>query len=42
MGESSPRGPETLVWQELPDPVPADGEVLVKIAAVGVNYPTAC
>lgn len=34
-----PGGPETLVWQELPDPVPAEGEVLVKIAAVGVNYP---
>lgn len=34
-----PGGPETLVWQELPDPVPADDEVLVKIDAVGVNYP---
>lgn len=34
-----PGGPETLVLQEMPDPVPADGEVLVKIDAVGVNYP---
>jgi len=32
-------GPETLVLQDLPDPVPAAGEVLVKIDAVGVNYP---
>ncbi|TSH96380.1 NADPH:quinone oxidoreductase family protein, partial [Verticiella sediminum] len=34
-----PGGPETLVLDELPDPIPADDEVLVKIDAVGVNYP---
>ncbi|HEV7957430.1 MAG TPA: NAD(P)H-quinone oxidoreductase [Marisediminicola sp.] len=30
-------GPETLVESELPDPVPADNEVLIKVAAAGVN-----
>ena len=25
-------GPEVLTWAEVPDPVPADGEVLVEVA----------
>ncbi|MEV4437738.1 NAD(P)H-quinone oxidoreductase [Streptomyces sp. NPDC049577] len=32
-----PGGPEALVWAEVPDPVPGDGEVLVEVAAAGVN-----
>jgi putative PIG3 family NAD(P)H quinone oxidoreductase len=32
-----PGGPEALVWAEVPDPVPTEGEVLVDIAAAGVN-----
>lgn len=31
-------GPEVLEYRELPDPEPADGEVLVEVEAVGVNY----
>jgi NADPH2:quinone reductase len=31
-------GPETLVVQELPDPQPADGEVVMDVLAAGVNY----
>ena len=31
-------GPENLKYVELPVPEPGDGEVLVKIEAVGVNY----
>lgn len=31
-------GPEVLVPTELPDPSPAPGEVLVRVAAVGVNF----
>lgn len=34
-----PGGPETLVLQDVPQPSPADGEVLVRINAVGINYP---
>jgi NADPH2:quinone reductase len=30
-------GPE-LIWTELPDPVPNQGEVLVRLAAAGANY----
>ncbi|WP_326597987.1 NAD(P)H-quinone oxidoreductase [Streptomyces sp. NBC_01803] len=30
-------GPEALVWAEVPDPVPGPGEVLIDIAACGVN-----
>ena len=29
--------PEQLSWQEVPDPRPATGEVLIKVAAAGVN-----
>src|SRR5258705_5910483 len=32
-------GPETLVLEELPDPRPGPGEVLLAIKACGVNYP---
>jgi NADPH:quinone reductase len=31
-------GPEVLSYEDVPDPVPADGEVLVDVEAVGVNY----
>ena len=30
-------GPEQLVLRELPDPVPSDGEVLIRVRAFGVN-----
>jgi putative PIG3 family NAD(P)H quinone oxidoreductase len=32
-----PGGPETLAWTEVPDPAPAPGEVLIAVAAAGVN-----
>ncbi|MBI2318376.1 MAG: NAD(P)H-quinone oxidoreductase [Betaproteobacteria bacterium] len=31
-------GPETLVYEEAPDPVPGPGEVLLRVRAVGVNF----
>ena len=32
-------GPEQLDFREdLPDPIPGDGEVLVSVGAVGVNF----
>lgn len=31
-------GPEALVFRELPDPRPGRGEVLIEIAAAGINY----
>jgi NADPH:quinone reductase len=31
-------GPEVLKIQELPDPVPADGQVLIRVKAFGVNH----
>lgn len=34
---SSPGGPESLVWGQAPDPEPGPGEVLVEVAAAGVN-----
>ena len=34
-----PGGPETLVVEELPDPMPGRGEVLISVRACGVNYP---
>jgi NADPH2:quinone reductase len=36
---SRPGGPEVLVPVERPDPVPAKGEVLIKVAAAGINRP---
>ncbi len=35
----APGGPETLVPEQRPLPRPAEGEVLVKVAAAGVNRP---
>ncbi|MDQ2892812.1 MAG: NAD(P)H-quinone oxidoreductase [Pseudomonadota bacterium] len=35
----APGGPEVLVLVERPVPVPAGGEVLIRVAAVGVNRP---
>ncbi|MEU9110767.1 NAD(P)H-quinone oxidoreductase [Streptomyces sp. NPDC048483] len=32
-----PGGPEALVWADVPDPQPADGEVLIEVAASAVN-----
>ena len=32
-------GPETLSLEELPDPKPGDGQVLLSVKACGVNYP---
>jgi NADPH2:quinone reductase len=34
-----PGGPETLVLQDMPDPVPGPGQVRVAVRACGVNYP---
>ena len=34
---SEPGGPEVLHWTEVPDPQPGPGEVLVAVAAAGVN-----
>src|SRR3977135_3461861 len=38
---SSPGGPDVLVPQEQPVPLPGEHEVLVKVAAAGVNRPDA-
>jgi len=34
---SEPGGPEVLRWTEVPDPLPAAGEVIVRVAASAVN-----
>ncbi|MBB5119902.1 NADPH:quinone oxidoreductase [Streptomyces eurocidicus] len=34
---NEPGGPEALVWAEVPDPVPGEGEVLVEVVAGAVN-----
>lgn len=34
---TEPGEPDVLRWQEVPNPVPAEGEVLIDIAAAGVN-----
>ncbi|MDF3300999.1 NAD(P)H-quinone oxidoreductase [Streptomyces tropicalis] len=34
---AEPGGPEALVWDEVPDPVPGEGEVLVEVVAGAVN-----
>jgi putative PIG3 family NAD(P)H quinone oxidoreductase len=39
IGFSQAGGPEVLVPVELPEPVCGDNEVLIKVAAAGVNYP---
>jgi NADPH:quinone reductase-like Zn-dependent oxidoreductase len=35
---TEPGGPEVLQIQEVPDPVAADGEVLIRVMAFGVNH----
>ncbi len=37
----APGGPETLVVEEVMDPTPGSGEVVIEVKAVGVNYPDA-
>src|SRR3546814_4376425 len=32
-------GPETLELTELPDPVPGEGQLLVRVKACAINYP---
>jgi NADPH2:quinone reductase len=39
IGIKAPGGPEMLVPEERPVPAPGDGEILVKVAAAGVNRP---
>src|SRR4029450_13803603 len=39
IGIKTAGGPDMLVRQERPVPVPGDGEILVKVAAAGVNRP---
>jgi len=39
IGISQPGGPEMLVPEERPVPQPGEGEILVKVAAAGVNRP---
>jgi NADPH2:quinone reductase len=39
IGIKAAGGPDMLVRQERPVPVPGDGEILVKVAAAGVNRP---
>ncbi|MBV9094622.1 MAG: NAD(P)H-quinone oxidoreductase [Streptosporangiaceae bacterium] len=34
---TEPGGPGVLRWQEVPDPVPGPGEVVIEVAAAGVN-----
>src|SRR6185312_9206222 len=34
---AEPGGPEQLVWAEVPDPVAAAGEVLIRVTATAVN-----
>ena len=31
-------GPEEMEWRELPDPTPGPGDLLVELAAAGLNY----
>ena len=30
---------ESLSWEEVPDPVPEDNEIVVDVKAAGLNYP---
>jgi putative PIG3 family NAD(P)H quinone oxidoreductase len=36
---TKPGGPEALVWEKVPEPVPGPGEVLIDVVAAGVNRP---
>ena len=31
-------GPDVMIWQELPDPEPGPGQVLVDVKATGINF----
>ena len=33
----APGGPDALVWADVPDPVAGPGEVVIRVAAAGVN-----
>ena len=35
---TAPGGPEVMKYVELPDPVPGEGQIVVKAEAIGVNY----
>ena len=35
----APGGPESLVVEEVMDPTPGPGEVVIEVKAVGINYP---
>src|SRR5579871_2599233 len=35
---TEPGAPEVLRWLEVPDPVPGPGEVVIEVAAAGVNH----
>ena len=35
---TAPGGPEVLVYEDVPDPAPAAGQVLVRVEAAGVNF----
>lgn len=37
----APGGPESLVVEEIMDPTPGPGEVVIEVKAVGINYPDA-
>lgn len=37
ISQEAPGGPETLVWKEVPDPTPGDGEVVIDVTASAVN-----
>ncbi|MCF8476937.1 MAG: NAD(P)H-quinone oxidoreductase [Pseudolabrys sp.] len=39
IGIKTPGGPEVLVPEQRPVPTPGDGEILIKVAAAGVNRP---
>ncbi len=39
MLSKAPGGPQTLVLEDLPDPKPKAGEVVIAVKACGVNYP---
>jgi Zn-dependent alcohol dehydrogenase len=34
---TKPGGPEVLEWLEVPDPEPGPGDVLIEVAAAGLN-----
>ena len=36
---NAPGGPETLQVEDIPNPTPSKGEVLIAVKAVGLNFP---